>query len=122
MVASTKPSSPLEYIFMPRITLSIVSLFVFTQLAVGCASTPTATPKTATSIAPDCGQLSTEIASAEADMHAALEKEKGAWKAIVPFVVVARYADGKLAANRSDQQLDVLRAEFARRGCTHDVH
>ncbi len=107
---------------MPRITHSLVPLLAITTLAMGCASAPTATTKSANLAAPDCRQLSTEIASAEADKRAALEKEKGAWKAVVPFVVVARYAGGKLAADKSDKQQEKLRAEFARQGCTHDVH
>jgi hypothetical protein len=114
--------SPTELTVMSRRTLLVSSPIATTALAIGCASTPTESTAPTQSAVRDCHQLSAEIAVAEAEKHAALEKEKGAWKAVVPFVVVARYADGKLAANKSDKQLDKLRAEFTRQGCAHDAN
>lgn len=102
---------------MTRTVLTVSSLFAITILAAGCASTPTANPEQTAAVVSDCRQLDAEMAKAEADKRKALAKEQGAWKAVVPFVVVGQYVSGKSAAQRADKQLETLYAEHTRQGC-----
>lgn len=97
---------------------SILLLFAVALLSAGCASTPTANSTSAAAPAPNCRQIEADIAKAESDKRAALKKEQNAWKAVVPFVVVAQYVSGKSAADSAGKQLDKLQAEFALQGCT----
>jgi hypothetical protein len=104
----------------PRFGLMLSSLLVIVALATGCASIPTAATKQASRAAHDCSQLSAEIAKTEQTKRAALEKQKGAWKTIVPLVVAARYASGKSAVAQADKQLDKLQTEFNAKGCDRE--
>ena len=104
-----------------RFGLILSSLLTIAILATGCASTPTAVAKQASTAVPDCSQLSAEIAKTEQTRRAALEKQKGAWKTVVPFVVAARYASGKPAVEQADKKLDKLHTEFSALGCNRDA-
>ncbi len=97
------------------------SLLTITVLATGCASTPTAATKQSSITAPNCSQLSAEIAKTEETRRTVLEKQKDAWKTIVPFVVAARYANSKSAVAQADKKLAKLHAEFSARGCDRDA-
>lgn len=105
---------------MSRSTSSIVALFVLSAMAAGCASTLSTAPAETAPTTADCRQLITQIAQTEGEKRAARVKEKEAWKAIVPFAVMARYTNGKSAAEKADQKLEALRAESQLRGCTPD--
>lgn len=106
---------------MTRTALLLSSLLAVAALASGCATSPTRPSPATTTTAPDCRQLRAEIARTEEARRAALEKEQGAWKAVIPFVVAARYASGKSDAEQADQRLATLNAEFSRQGChRHD--
>lgn len=102
---------------MTRIALSLASLVAIATLATGCTHAPAAATAPSASATTDCRQLSAQIASAEQARRAAREQEKEAWKAVVPFAVVARYAKGKAAAENADKQLDKLYADFKLKGC-----
>jgi len=102
---------------MTRVTPVPLSLMAVAALAAGCAGAPAASNKPAASTSSPCSRLDVEIADTEEARRAALEKEKGAWKAVVPFAVAARYASGKSAADQADRQLDKLHADFHRQGC-----
>lgn len=83
------------------------------------APAPAVATTTATAKA-DCGQIKAEMLGLEQARKAALEKEQNAWKAIVPFVVAARYASGKSEAEKTGRRLEELRAESNRQGCARD--
>jgi hypothetical protein len=106
---------------MKRIPLSVTSLVALTTLAAGCASAPAAAHTPSSATARDCRQLGAQISSTEQARRAALEQEKNAWKAVVPFAVAARYANGRAAVEKADRQLEKLRAEFHLKGCDHHV-
>lgn len=92
----------------------LATLVAFAALAPGCASTP------APPIAPsalDCGQIRAAIADAAKARRAATEKQQDAWKAVIPFAVVARYARGKSAVSEADAQLAQLERQSAKQGC-----
>jgi hypothetical protein len=106
---------------MKHVTLSITSLFAVATLATGCAGTPgtpTAAFMPATPTAADCSQISAQIASTQAVKREALEKERDAWRYVVPFAVVARYSSSKSTARQADQQLAELDAAYKQQGCT----
>ena len=65
----------------------------------------------------DCSQLGAEMSRLEAEKRSAQAKEKEAWKAVIPFAVVARYASGKSQAERAEKQIEPLQVEFVRQGC-----
>jgi hypothetical protein len=107
---------------MKSTRLSVASLISVAVLATGCASAPSAYPVTATAVTPDRRQLDAEIAQARAQKRAAVSKEQEAWKAVVPYVVMARYVSAKSGAETADKQLAKLEAEFTRQGCArHDL-
>lgn len=103
---------------MTRIMLPISSLLAIAILTTGCASVPNAVPEPTVSAVSDCRQLGAEIARVEGEKRAALEKEQGAWKTVIPFVVVARYVSGKSAVGKADKDLGKMHAEFSRQGCS----
>lgn len=104
-------------------TTLVATPLALATLMTACAGAPTspsATPTTApnTAIAPlDCSALRAEIQRTEAIRSEALQKEHDAWKAVVPFVVAARYANGKSTVGEADQTLAALRGEHDRRDC-----
>lgn len=101
---------------MQHTRLSLASLFAVAVVVAGCASTQP--PANTISATADCRDLGIAIANAETEKQAAREKESGAWKAIVPFAVIGRYASGKAAGEAADKRLDKLRATSSQRGCT----
>jgi hypothetical protein len=98
---------------------SIFAAFVIALSVGGCASTPPAqkAPLAATKPPADCGRLHAEIASSEQDKREAAEKQKGAWKAVVPFLVAARYANGKSGVGEADERIEKLQAQLRQQGC-----
>jgi hypothetical protein len=86
-------------------------------LATGCASSPATTSTPASAIG-GCSELDAEIVIAEEAKRSALDTQQGAWKAVIPFAVAARYAGGKSAAAAAEQRLEDLKKESMRRGCS----
>jgi hypothetical protein len=64
-----------------------------------------------------CDDIGQEIARTETARLEALEKQNTAWKAVIPFAIVARHASGKAAAEEAGQRLAVLREQYERQGC-----
>ena len=83
------------------------------------ATAAMAVPKTSkhTASAPTCSELAASVARAEGTKRAAAEKERDAWKAVVPVAVAARYAHNRAALADAERQLVGLRAEMKRQGC-----
>lgn len=97
---------------------SFSSLVLCAQL-VACASQSTP----ATSVAGfDCAALGRELRAAEEAQRAAAQQQQDAWKAVVPFAVMARYGKAKAAADESQQRLEALHQEAAVRGCATPSH
>jgi hypothetical protein len=84
-------------------------------LLMACAQTP-APPATQVA-ALDCASLASELHAAAESQRVAEQQQQDAWKAVVPFAVVARYAKGKAAAQGSEQRLAELQRQAATRGC-----
>jgi hypothetical protein len=64
----------------------------------------------------DCTRLEADVARAEQARRAAVEQSDNAWKAVVPFVVLARKASAKSALEEADKTLAALKAQ-ASQGC-----
>lgn len=79
------------------------------------AQTPPHGPRTL--LASDCAQLAAEIDRTEEARRIAVEEGDNAWKAIVPFVVLARKASSKAAVDEADRKLGDLKAQSQRQGC-----
>ncbi len=62
----------------------------------------------------DCDQIQAEIARTEQARRAAAEQSETAWKAVVPFAVLARKASAKSALADADKRLAELKAQAAR--------
>ena len=65
----------------------------------------------------DCTQLDAEIVRIEQARRAAAEQSDNAWKAVVPFVVLARKVSAKSALEEADKRLAALRAQAASQRC-----
>jgi hypothetical protein len=85
-----------------------------------CAQTPSA-PDTQMA-ALDCEAIEAQIDAAARQQRAAAQRQHDAWKAVVPFAVVARYGQGRAAASESQQRLDALQQQAALRGCAIPAH
>jgi hypothetical protein len=92
---------------MSKLTLTALAVAVFsTFVVVAAQAEPT-----------DCATVGAEIARSEEAKRVALEQKQDAWKVVVPFAVVARYAKGKAASSDADKRLAELNAQYARQGC-----
>jgi len=110
-------------ITMTRIALPATFLISAATLAAGCASVSApaaAAHPPAISIA-ECSQIRAEITSTEKARQDALEKQRSAWKAVIPFAVAARHSAGKSAAAQADKRLGELYGELARRNCVSNA-
>ena len=65
----------------------------------------------------DCAELAQQIQRAAAAEREAAQQQRDAWKAVVPFVVVARAANGKAAIAEQQQRQAELQAQAVRQGC-----
>jgi hypothetical protein len=76
-----------------------------------------ALPALATPAAPvaDCEQLQAEIARVEQARRKAADDADNAWKAVVPFVVLARKASAKGAVDEAEKRLAELKPQVAQR-------
>lgn len=103
---------------MTRTRLFLAGLFAGPALA--CADVPPAdTAASAPGTAPrfDCSRVDADIAHAQEARRVALEQGESAWKAVVPFVVLARKASSKSAAGEADKRLAELRQQARQQGC-----
>ncbi len=80
------------------------------------AQTPSHGPRTLP--VSDCLQLAAEVDRTDEARRAAVDEGDKAWKAIVPFVVLARKASSKAAVDEADRKLAELKAQSARQGCS----
>lgn len=77
-----------------------------------CAQTPPAAPA-----ADDCHAIASAVEQEQARHDSAEAQRQGAWKAVVPFVVAARYADAKSDLKDADARLQALQAQAREQGC-----
>ena len=64
-----------------------------------------------------CLQVAADLERAEQARKAAVDKGDNAWKAVLPFVVVALKASSKAAVDEADRQLAALRRQAEAGGC-----
>lgn len=83
----------------------------------GCASIPRSDVPQAQFGQLSCSQLAGEIAQTEETKRVAAGVKSDSWKAVVPFVVVARYADAAATASDADQRIANLRKLQLQKGC-----
>jgi hypothetical protein len=95
---------------MTRITFIALPLL----LLGACASAPTQQ----TTAAADCSAIAASIAQTEQERRDALEQGDSAWKAVVPFAVLARKAKARSAVEQADARLVELQAASGRQGCS----
>jgi hypothetical protein len=101
----------------PSITTTSVLL---AALLPACAPIPSAHDTQMAAV--DCSAIEAQIATAAQQQRAAAQKQHDAWKAVLPFAVMARYGQGKSAASESQQRLDELQQQAALRGCAIPAH
>jgi hypothetical protein len=104
---------------MTRPAWSFVSSLAIVMLLAGCASAPNTAAQRTASAPSTCSQLGAGIARTYEAKRAATEKKEDAWKAVIPFAVVGRYASARSDVNEADQRLAALQSEFNQRGCAH---
>lgn len=80
-------------------------------LATGCAAA-VRTAQAPAETAGDCSQLPAEIAQSDEARRAALEKQQGAWKAVIPVAVAARYAMAKSELTAADERRATLQQQL----------
>ncbi|MFT3953785.1 MAG: hypothetical protein QM722_05135 [Piscinibacter sp.] len=111
MSASTRP---------PRVHIRRALLLTLVVLAAGCSTRPDAhhDRDPAADAAPgDCAALQADVRNAEQAVAEAQEQKQNAWKAVVPFAVVARQAQARSTGAQAERQLERLRGAQRRQGC-----
>lgn len=98
----------------PRFRSPLACLGIFVLLSAGCAQNPSAESAAAPA---NCEQVRAQIAQAEQQRAAALEKQETAWKKVVPFAVLGQRASAKAEIGAADQRLAQMRPEAVRMGC-----
>lgn len=83
-------------------------------LVAGCAAAPGTSAPIA---AADCDGLKASLAATEGERRAAVDKQQGAWKAVIPVLVAVRYAQGKTETAQADQRQAELQRELDAHGC-----
>jgi hypothetical protein len=101
---------------MNRTSLHLVVPLAILVAMAGCANSPGLPARTAQAPS-DCAELGAEIARTEDARRSAKAKQEGAWKAVIPFAVIARYASGKADSGEAEKRLEGLQAELKRQGC-----
>jgi hypothetical protein len=96
--------------FHPTAILATAALVLLSA----CAHTANVAPPAEGS---DCAQLQRELTALEQARQEAAARQSGAWKAIVPFAVVGRYASGKAAGAQAEQDIAARQAALQRQGC-----
>ena len=104
-----------------RIVLALSALFEIASRVAGCAQAPAKSAASPAAPVADCRALGADIASAEEARRTAHEKESTAWKAVLPFAVVARHAKGKAEGAQAEQRLVALKTQYGRQGCQNHV-
>jgi hypothetical protein len=94
---------------MSSLRVALIAAFL-----AGCAG---ATTTSAPLAGAQCQELTADLAATHAERRAGLEKQQGAWKAVVPFAVVARYAKGKAEVAGAEERRAELQRELAQRDC-----
>jgi hypothetical protein len=97
-------------------TRSTAAVLSFAALA-GCASAPPPDLARVVAAPPTCSQLAALRAAAEEGRLDAMEEERNAWKAVVPFVAAARFAQGRADLIVAEERLAYAEAEYRRMGC-----
>lgn len=105
-------------------TLSIaLSAWALTQLAGGCAVTPTPDAFATQPVAAlDCTQLGDQMLAQQQAQRVAADRQREAWKAVLPFAVAGRYAGAASAAAEAEQRIGELQRELDRQGCGAQGH
>jgi hypothetical protein len=75
---------------------------------------PVAKTASATPLAADCKHIDSEIARTVEARRVAEEQSENAWKAVVPFVVLARKASAESSLEDADKSLAALKAQAQR--------
>ena len=97
-------------------TRRIVMTFVWAaSLLAGCATPP---DRVDTASLTDCREIGSEVARIKQQRVAAEAKKDGAWKQVIPFVVVGQYIEGKQDVETADRRLSTLDDQAARQGCS----
>lgn len=100
---------------MTKLTAPLLALGLAVSTPLAGAQTPAFGPRTLP--ATECAHVAGEIARTDEARRAAVEEGDNAWKAIVPFVVLARKASSKAALDEADKKLAELKAQSLRQGC-----
>lgn len=106
---------------MSFIHRSLAVIAVAGALAAGCAGLPTGNDPRMAANSRDCTRINADMAAAQEAQRSAEEKAHGAWKAVIPVAVVAKYATAKFSANGASHERAALEAESVQGGCAKNA-
>jgi len=93
------------------------ALLMFPVLLNACAQAPrnmVAEPQLGTL---SCAELAQQAEEGSASKIAADQAKSDSWRAVVPFIVAARYGQAAFASNKAEKRLTLLAEQSARLGC-----
>lgn len=96
---------------------SVFQLIAVVSLLAACTTPPNRVQPTSLT---ECGAIGSEVVRTEAEQQAAAKKRDGAWKNVIPFVVVGQYIEGKQDAEKAEERLTALNAQATQRGCVNN--
>jgi hypothetical protein len=102
---------------MNRLRIAVAPCLAVVGLAAGCATPQEAPIASNPATPPSCARLAADLATTDEARLAAIEDGRGAWKAVVPFAVAAKYAKSQADVRRAEDRLQSLNAEYSQQGC-----
>ncbi len=99
-------------------TLRLSALLLGPVLLVNCAQIPRSAVPESSFATLSCADLTREQLSAQETKSVAEHARGDSWRAILPFVVAARYANASSAEDEARRRLDLLAAQSRQRGCS----
>ena len=93
---------------------NVFHLLAVVGLLAACTTPPNRVQPTSLT---ECSDIGSEVARTEAEQQAAAKKRDGAWKNVIPFVVLGQYIEGKQDAEKAEERLSALNAQAMERGC-----
>lgn len=97
--------------------LGAAGVLVCTAMATGCAQIPKSPVAESEFHALSCEQIARQAEAAAVTKAVADQAKSNSWHAILPMVVVVRYAHAGSAANEAERRQALLSGHSARLGC-----
>jgi hypothetical protein len=103
--------------FKTSVTTPRAAMLLCSLLLAGCAQIPRSAVDESTFGSLSCVELAQQADQAQATKAAADKARSESWHAVLPFIVVARYAQASSAGSESERRSALLAQQMGQRQC-----